>query len=150
MQQEYYSLPLALDRLMRPKDDENDFGREHPRCSLEQSIDQHLHLLLTSAFGEFPADEEFGCAIWDNDFDNTTGAPKIKEAMRLSIQQSIAKYEKRLSKIRAELIIQQEELSTDKGRIAKRSIEITITGIRNLTNDKHVYKDSFFMGPLSY
>jgi len=142
MPQEYYSLPLVVERLMRQQ--------EHPKCTLQQSIDHNLHLLLTTAFGEFPADEEFGCSIWDNDFDNLTSAPKIKESIRQSILYSVTQHEKRLSKPRVELIIQQEELPEYKGRIVKKRIEITIMGILNLTNEKFTYRDSFFMGPLSY
>ncbi len=142
MPQEYYSLPLVVDRLMRQQ--------EHPKCTLQQSINQNLHLLLTTAFGEFPANENFGCSIWDNDFDNLTSAPKIKETIRQSIMQSVSENEKRLGRVRVELFIQQEELPGSNGRIVKKRIEITITGILNLTSEKFIYRDSFFMGPLSY
>ena len=45
MYREYYSLPLALDLVRQ--------HRELARCSLTQSIIQHLHLLITTSFGEF-------------------------------------------------------------------------------------------------
>ena len=51
---------------------------------------------------------------------------------------------------RVELLIQQEELPEIKGRRVKKRIEITITGILQLTNEKFTYRDSFFVGPLSY
>jgi phage baseplate assembly protein W len=142
MQQEFYSLPLQVEMLLD--------RHEHPRCSLQQSVVQNLHLLLTTAFGEFPADETFGCSIWDNDFDNITSAPKIKELMRQSILQSVQEHETRLSKVRVELMMQQEELPDYKGRRVKKRIEITITGILQLTNEKFAHRDTFFVGPLSY
>jgi phage baseplate assembly protein W len=142
MQQDYYSLPLVLDKLMQQQ--------EHPKCTLEQSVGQSLHLLLTTAFGEFPADEQFGCGIWDNDFDNITNSARIKEIMRQSILESVQRYEKRLGKVRVELLLFQEEIAAYRGRMLKKRIEITVTGNLLLTNDKYVYKDSFFMGPLSY
>jgi phage baseplate assembly protein W len=141
MQQQYYSLPLGLDELMTQ--------HEHSRCSLQQSVSQNLHLLLTTGFGEYPADEGYGCSIWDNDFDNITSAPKIKENIRQSIMTSVQEYEKRLGKVRVELLLQQEELPDIKGRRVKKKIDITITGILQLTNEKFTYRDSFFVGPLS-
>jgi phage baseplate assembly protein W len=142
MQQEYYTLPLSVDRLMN--------RQEHPKCNLQQSVYQNLHLLLTTSFGEFPADEKFGCSIWDNDFDNLTSAAKIKENIRQSVLQAVQQYETRLAKVRVEVLINQEELSELKGKIVKKKIDITISGFLQLTNEKFVYRDSFFMGPLSY
>ena len=111
---------------------------------------QHLHLLLTTAFGEFPAEEGFGCSIWDNDFDNLASPHKTKELIRQSLLQSIRDHEKRLGNVRVELLIRQEELPDGNGTRVKKRIEITITGIIQLTNEKFGYKDSFFIGPLSY
>lgn len=142
MQPNYYSLPLALDNLMHQHD--------HPTCSLKQSVIQNLHLLLTTAFGEYPADEGFGCSIWDNDFDNITSASKIKENIKQSIIQSVQEFEKRLGKVGVKLLIHQEELPEIKGRRVKKRIEITITGILLLTNDKFSHDYSFFAGPFSY
>jgi len=146
MQQEYYSLPFvfdfAFDKMME--------RQEHPKCSLQQSIMQHLHLLLTTAFGEFPGETGFGCSIWDNDFDNLTSPHKTKELIRQSLLQSIKEHEKRLGNVRVELIIRQEELPDGNGIRVKKRIEITITGTIQLTNEKFGYKDSFFIGPLSY
>ena len=142
MQQDYYSLPLVLDKLM--------LQQEHPRCTLQESVRQNLHLLMTTAFGEFPADEQFGCGIWDNDFDNITNSARIKEIMRQSILESVQRHERRINKVRVELLLFQEEIPGYRGRMLKKRIEITITGYLLLTNDKYVYKDSFFMGPLSF
>lgn len=142
MQQEYYAFPLDVERLMR--------RQEHPRISLHQSVVQNLHVLLTTAFGEFPADDQFGCSIWDSDFDNLTSAPRVKESMRQSIQQSVLQYEKRLQKPRVELTLQQEEMPELKGRRVKKRIEVVISGILQLTNERFTYRDSFFVGPLSY
>lgn len=158
MQQEFYSLPFVFEKVMRikePLDEKPDQKREelrqeHPKCSLEQSIKQNLHLLLTTAYGEFPAEDGYGCSIWDNDFDNLTSPHKTKEHIRQSLVQSIKEYEKRLGNVRVELLIRQEELPDGNGARVKKRIEITITGTIQLTNERFGYKDSFFIGPLSY
>jgi hypothetical protein len=143
MQLEYYSLPLALEKVMRQQ--------EHPKSSLQQSVMQHLHLLLTTAFGEFPGDENFGCGIWDHDFDNVTSAHKLKELIRQSLLKSIQEQEKRLGNVRVELMIVQEELAEGaNSRRVKKRISISVTGVLQSTNEQLVFRDSFFVGPLSY
>jgi phage baseplate assembly protein W len=142
MQLEYYSLPFSLERVMR--------RQEHPKCSLHQSVVQHLHLLITTAFGEFPGDEQFGCSIWDHDFDNVTSAHKLKEYMRQSLLQSVERHEKRLGNTRVEILLRQEEVPEANGHRVKKKIDISITAILQLTNEKFAFRDSFFVGPLSY
>jgi phage baseplate assembly protein W len=143
MQLEFYSLPLVVDRIMHKQ--------EHAKCSLQQSVIQHLHLLLITAFGEFPADEGFGCGIWDHDFDNVTSAHKLKEFIRQSLLQSVQQHEPRLSNTRVEILLRQEEVSegVDRHRV-KKKIDVTITGMLQSTNERLNYRDSFFVGPLSY
>lgn len=143
MKQQFYSLPLTFAGIMQKKD--------HPICTLQQSVAQHLHLIITTAFGELPAEENFGCSIWEHDFDNITSAHKIKEYIRESIHNSIEHYEKRLANVRIDLLISQEELmNTNYGARVKKKITITITGLLQSTNERFVYEDSFFTGPLSY
>ncbi len=143
MKQNYYILPLSFAGIMQQKD--------HPTCTLQQSVAQHLHLIITTSFGELPADENFGCSIWEHDFDNITSAHKIKEFIKDSLQSSIEHYEKRLGNVRIELLISQEELTNSKqGARVKKKINITITGMLQSTNEKFVYEDNFFTGPLSF
>ena len=142
MQLEFYSLPLAVEKIMRQQ--------EHPKCSLQQSVMQNLHLLLTTSYGGLPGDERFGCSIWEHDFDNVTSVHKLKEFIRQSLLEAIQEYEKRLGNVRAEVLMRQEELASDDGRIIKKRIDISITGVLKLTNEPFNYRDSFFVGPLSY
>lgn len=143
MQLEYYSLPLRLDAVMQKK--------EHPKCSLQHSVEQHLHLILTTAFGEVAGDEQFGCGIWEHDFDNVTSSHKLKEIIRQSLLQSIAGHENRLSGVRVDLLLRQEEIQSaaDSQRV-KKHIDITVTGVLQLTNERFRYNDAFFISPLSY
>lgn len=124
---------------------------EHSRVSLQNSVIQYLHLLLTTAFGEFSGDEEFGCGLWDHDFDNVTSAHKLKEIIRQSLLKSIQEKEKRLTGVRVDLLIVQEELPETKGmRSVKKKVNITVSGTLQLTNERLNFRDSFYVGPLSY
>lgn len=142
---EYYSLPLAVDKIMKRREERQDL----PRCTMQQSVIQHLHLLLTTAFGEFPADERFGCGIWENDFDNVTSAHKLREYIRQTLHQSIQEQEGRLGNVRVDVLLRQEELPGQVRNI-KKKIDVTITGVLQLTNERLSFRDSFFVGPLSY
>lgn len=167
MQFEYYSLPLRLDNLIKKAEvdktgvynqeeedfrkNKDDYRRELAKCSMQQSVMQNLHLLLTTAYGEFPADETYGCGIWDYDFDSVSSAHKVKEAIRQSLLQSIQQKEKRLSNVRVELNIVQEELADLTGvRSVKKRIDILVKGTLLAINEKIDYKFNFFVGPLSY
>jgi hypothetical protein len=142
MLQEFYSLPLRFEALTH--------GEKHPKCDLQQSVFQHLHLLLTTSFGGFPADESFGCGIWDRDFDNVTSAHKLRELFKQSLLQSIQEQEKRLGNLRVEVLMKQEEQGDENDRKVKKRIDVTVTGILQLTNERFSYRDRFFVGPLSY
>jgi phage baseplate assembly protein W len=142
MQQEFYALPVMFESLMR--------GKEHPKCDLQQSVFQHLHLILSTSFGGFPADETFGCGIWDHDFDNVTGALKLKELFRQSLLQSITEQEPRLGNVRVEVLLKQEEQGGENDHKVKKRIDVTVTGVLQSTNERFSYRDRFFVGPLSY
>jgi phage baseplate assembly protein W len=142
MNLEFYTLPLAVDKLMKQQG--------HPKCTLQQSVMQHLHLLMTTASGEFRADEQFGCGIWDYDFDNVTNGNRIKEIIRQSLLQTIQLKERRLGNVRVEILLRQEESPITGGKSIRKKIDVTITGLLQLTNEKISFKDSFFVGPLSY
>ena len=143
MQFEYFTLPLALDDVIRKK--------KLKKCTPQESVMQHLHLLLTTGFGEFPGDENFGCGIWDHEFDNVSSAHKIKEIIRQSLLQAIQKKVKLLGNVRVEVnIIQEEVTEMGRARSIKKRIDIMVTGVLQFTNERLQFRDSFFIGPLSY
>src|SRR3990170_9025850 len=101
MQLEFYSMPLMPGNIIDRK--------EHKKCSLQQSVVQQLHLLITTSFSELSTDDSFGCSIWDYDFDNLTSGTRLKEIIRQSLLQTIGLHEKRLKNVRLELSVRQEE-----------------------------------------
>jgi phage baseplate assembly protein W len=126
-------------------------GGTHDKCSTTDSIGEHIHLIMTTAFGEMQQDESFGCSIWDCDFDNLTAKNKMRERVKDSIRQSVLKYEQRLESVKAEVYIKEEELNTTIfGRQVKKRMEVHISAVNKITNEPFYYRDSFFTGPLSY
>jgi phage baseplate assembly protein W len=143
MSVEYYQLPLKLGDLMS--------GKMHNKVSLSDSIKQHLHLIITTSFGEMQFDENFGCSIWDDDFDNLTSTNKIKEKIKNSILYSVNKYENRIENVKLDLQIRETELSLKlKGKYVKKRLDLIIVANICSTNLPLEYRDSFYTGPLSF
>jgi predicted component of type VI protein secretion system len=143
MRPKYYSLPLDPELLMQKK--------EHPGCNLKQSIGHHLHLIVTTAFGEMQSDVDFGNSIWDHDFDNLTARARQQEWMKESLLQAIRKHEKRLDRVKVDVLVKQEEVNalTTERRIKKR-LDINISARLTATSEDITFRDSFFVSPLSY
>jgi phage baseplate assembly protein W len=143
VKQFYYTLPLTLDKILQKQ--------EHEQCSLRESVQQHIHLILTTAFGELTNDEGFGCWIWENDFDNLTSNNKIREYIKQSLLLSVKKYEPRIINARVEILIKQQELIAKiNGRHVKKMLNVTVSGNLSATKEVIIYHDRFFTGPLSY
>ena len=143
MKQQFYSLPLRLDDVIQ--------GQHLTVCSLEESIDQHIHLLITTSFGEIEYDKSFGCIVWETDFDNLTTVNKLRDEIKQSVAEIIQKYESRLEKVKVEVSIRQEELPIKiNGRHVKKRIILQVVGIVKSTRRPYSFTDRFFAGPLSY
>jgi phage baseplate assembly protein W len=122
-----------------------------PRCSLQQSVFHHIHLILTTAFGEMSNDPNYGCSIWENDFDNLTANNKIREQIKQSLLSAVQQYETRIHQVKVDVLIRQEEQITRvAGRQVKKMLDITVSGFLVATKESIVYNDRFFTGPLSY
>lgn len=143
MRLKYYTLPLDPELLMQKK--------EHPGCNLKQSVGHHLHLIVTTAFGEMQSDVDYGNSIWDHDFDNLTTRTRQQEWMKESLLQAIRKHEKRLDGIKVDVLVKQEEISAfSMERRVKKRLDIYITGRLMATSEDITFRDSFFVSPLSY
>ena len=143
MRHKYYTLPLDPGSLMQKK--------EHPGCNLKQSVGHHLHLIITTAFGEMQSSPDFGNSIWEHDFDNVTTRIRQQEWMKQSLLQAIRKHEKRLDAVKVDVLVKQEEIGAlSAERRVKKRLDINITGRLTATSEDITFRDSFFVSPLSY
>lgn len=139
----YYSLPFDLGLITKKV--------ELPRCSLRTSVAHHLHLLLTTSFGELQSDEKFGSSIWDADFDNEDHRSRNKEIILQSLLATIRQYETRIENVRVETSLYQEEVQAmTRNTRAKKRMDVTIYATLKATNEPITYRDNFFISPLSY
>lgn len=139
----YYTQPLNFDILKS--------GKEHPKCNLQQSIALRLHLILMTSFSEFRFDKEFGCLIWDCDFENIPNITIWKDRMAKAIQVVVSDYEKRLKNHKVAVDITEEEFK-NKGQESlkrvKRRVDVSITGNLQTTNEEFGFSEVMYISPI--
>lgn len=135
----YYQLPLDLEGILE--------RRQLLRCSMEDSIAQHIYLLLTTYFGESRYEPAFGCQVWEQDFEAMT-TMRWKDRVQQSVEQSLRVYEPRLVQARVQVAIMDFELRGVSQRIRRR-LEITVTAILYRTREPFAFQASLFVAPLA-
>ncbi|MBP1652540.1 MAG: hypothetical protein H6Q26_2697 [Bacteroidetes bacterium] len=142
MKQQYYKLPMDFSRILQKQD--------LPDVNLEESVAQHIQLLITTVLGENKDDPQYGCQLWDNDFDIRASNNEVKEQVELSIRASINRYEKRLTQSRVVAQISQEEVMGMTSKKVKKKIRVTVTGVLARNKTDFNYSSFFYVSPLSY
>ncbi|OMP80760.1 MULTISPECIES: GPW/gp25 family protein [Chitinophaga] len=142
MKQQYYKLPMDFSRILQKQD--------LPDVNLEESVAQHIQLLITTVLGENKDDPQYGCQLWDNDFDIRASNNEVKEQVELSIRASINRYEKRLTQTRVVAQISQEEVMGMTSKKVKKKIRVTVTGVLARNKTDFNYSSFFYVSPLSY
>ena len=138
---DYYNLPLRPLDLIEKK--------EHPKCTLKESVEHMIKLIITSQFGECKHDNSVGCEIWEHDFENIVNTQLYKDQLKKSIQQTLKKHEPRLSDVRIDIQFEQIESVAGNRRIKSR-FSLNIRGSLTMTNETFTFTEQFFVGPLSY
>ncbi|MBS1549773.1 MAG: GPW/gp25 family protein, partial [Bacteroidetes bacterium] len=101
MNTNFLKIPLQVTKLIE--------GQELLVCTLKDSISQNLELIIMTRFGEHRYDFDFGCEIWDLDFELIVSENKWEEKLRQSLLQSITTHEDRLSEIQLSVKISEIE-----------------------------------------
>lgn len=144
MHQTYYTLPLNCRKIIRKE--------RQPICSLAESIRQHIHLILRTHLREYRFDPEFGCIVWDKDFETIRSVSKWKGELVEAFSKAVKKYEKRL--LQVQVIIDLDDLKvvdpqTRKIRELRKRITIHIGGTMGQTNEPFQHTEYIFFSPLS-
>lgn len=143
MAHSYYKLPLNTAKIIS--------NNEAQYCSIEQSIQQFIHLIITSHFGEFEFDSSFGCTIWNIDFDNLVSNNKLRYTISESILESLNNHEKRIKDVNVIVnIVQDEYKTTNNYSRVKKRVDIKINCIIRQTNEAFSCFEQFYIAPLAY
>lgn len=145
MKENLYKLPLQLGKFFNRNDAKLD------KCSLLESIDQHIELLLCTCPGEHAFNYEYGTYIWEMDFERVLSRVDWEQRFGVFIKQAIDKNEKRISDIRVKVVIQEvvrDDVVFDAVAIRKR-VDVYVYALLNETNQKCTFTYKLYLGPLS-
>ena len=137
----YLSMPLRL---------QSAIDKKLPKCSYQESIAQHIMLLILSHNGEVIGREDYGSMIWELEFNQLVKISDWEEGDRNSLVETIGKYEKRLRNVDVDVtLLEIEEENSNKTSHIRRRAQITVTGIMDRTNERFNFTTSLYISPLS-
>ena len=141
MNSAFYKLPLRFDQIIQKK--------RHPNCPLKHSIAQNLHLIISTYRGESAYSDDFGCSLWDEEF-NIQLNLRWRENLADSLRNAILLFEKRLQlqEVKAYMEEQNELMEKDNLRV-RRCLHIEIKGVIKKTNEPFTFRDMIYISPLA-
>ena len=144
MSNRFLKLPFRPDMLMK--------RQEHPVCSLSESIAQHLHLLVTTYYGECKFDESFGSPVWEADFENISSINTWRNKTGKELEEIIEKYESRIVSPKVNLNLFQEELidTASASKVMKRKVELKVNARVESTSEQFEFNTLFYLSPISF
>ena len=140
MPESYYTLPLQLDKILAKL--------QHPSCTFKHSIAQNIYLILTTHFNESHFDSAYGCLVWEQDFEILVNV-RWKDNIRLSLEEAVQVYEKRLSHVKVKVEADEFEFSSDDGVWIKKRLNVWASGIIRKTNESFEFREVIYISPMS-
>lgn len=141
--QKYFTLPLKPSVLME--------GKEHPSCTLKDSIGQRIHLILITNLNECRYDPAFGNIMWELDFENIPNITVWKDNIAKAIKEAINNYETRLVNIKATVDVTEEEIRDKENHSLKRikkRVDIKVHASIKKTNEPFYFTETLYISPL--
>jgi len=138
----YYKIPFDFKGLTK--------GQDIRKVTIEESLAQFISLIITTIFGEYKYDDNFGTMIWETDFNLLANANQLKDIIKDSVFSKVKEYEKRLTVTDVTLSVSEDTVSYTKNIRVKKRLDIVVYGIIKKTNQPYYYKSSYFLAPFSF
>ncbi|MFD1258007.1 GPW/gp25 family protein [Mucilaginibacter terrae] len=138
-----YKKPFSLKNIFNGQDiDKQDVGA---------SISQYIELIIFTRYGEHRFKPDFGCEIWDLDFELIISESMWEEKLRQSLLRSITQYEQRIYDVHIDVHIKEVNKFYPLRNVSeiKKKVEIVISGKMQQTGENYVFTTSLFLSPLS-
>ncbi|CAM3750056.1 GPW/gp25 family protein [Flavobacterium gelidilacus] len=142
MKELFYKLPLDYTKLTT--------GEDATKVTIEESLAQFISVIITTIFGEYKYDPDFGTIIWDTDFNLLANPNQLKDLIKESVHEKVNQYEKRLKVTDVTLGVDENTLSYETNIRVKKRLDIVVYGIIKETNQPYYYKSSYFLAPFSF
>ena len=137
----FYKIPFDFKKLT--------VGEDAPKVTIEESLAQFISLIITTIFGEYKYDDEFGTVIWETDFNLLANPNQIKDQIKISVFEKVQKYESRLIITDVTLNVVEDTLSFESNIRVKKRLNIVVYGIMKQTNQPYYYSSSYYLAPFS-
>jgi len=144
MEAKLYQMPLAFGTLMQR-------SKELPAVNLGTSIAQNIFLIVSTKYKEHRFDPEYGCEIWERDFETITSPMTWQEQINRSIRKCLARYEPRLENVAVDTVISEQEYQhpTTGVRSVKKRVTANVRGIIKSTGEPFICSPKLFISPIS-
>lgn len=128
----------------------SDNGRVQ-KCGMEESIAQHLMLLITTRQGENRFDDAYGNEVWNIEFENATSEGEWERTFKESMVQQINKYEKRIFNPIVQVKVAYLEQSDRKKNFTeiKKKASIHIQATLTDSQEQFYFSTEIYLSPLS-
>lgn len=145
MNKTFYKLPIRFDSIF------DDTSAEMPMCTEKESIDQNIELLLTTCPGEHKFNKNWGCRIWNMDFELVYSRKEWEEQFLAYILEAVLQFEKRLKDITASIQVMEvaREDSVMKTTAIKKKVVVYINGTLVSTEAPCGFNYALYLGPLT-
>ena len=138
----FYKIPIDFKRLTT--------GEDIRKVTIEESLAQYISLIITTIFGEYKYDDEFGTVIWETDFNLLANANQLKDMIKESVHEKVKKYEKRLTITDVTLGVSEDTVSYEANIRVKKRLDIVVYGVIKKTKQPYYYKSSYYLAPFSF
>ena len=128
-------------------------SRRFQQCTIQESIASYVHLLVITTFEEYEFDPEFGCDIWDYEFEHQQSTRIWIEQLGRKITEILEKYETRLTNIQVKASISQAEFEQKEGfeisKRLKKKLHLQLSARLSSTNESFRFEDNILLSPFS-
>lgn len=144
MEAKLYQMPIAFGTLMQR-------GKELPAVNLGTSIAQNIFLIVTTQYKEHRFDSEYGCEIWERDFETIVSPMVWQEEINRSILKCLKRYEPRLENINVDTVIAEQEYvhPVTHVRSIKKRVTANVRGTIKSTGEPFACSPKLFISPIS-
>jgi len=126
-------------------------GHDMESQDLGASISQYIELIIYTRYGEHRYTPDFGCEIWDLDFELIVSESMWEEKLRQSLLRSITRYEQRIYNVRIDVKINEVNKFYPLRNVSeiKKRVEIVIKGVVQQTGEHYHFDTALYLSPLS-
>lgn len=113
----------------------------HAKSEVEASLKQFVELIVLTTPGEFRFDTQFGCTIWEREYNLMSNGERWKKEFKNSVEIALKTYEHRLENIKVNILNISETSQLNK------KIALLIEGIIRQTGKTFTHSFAIIMCP---